>query len=105
MKNIFEEFRNRIREFGIHFRQFSHNLLLFIQKGFRQILGFSLICLVLSFLVTELMDYLFPKIFSNLTHIPFLEQYNGVSVTSNPVAITLAALYLIIASFLSLCYT
>ncbi|MBQ8068122.1 MAG: glycerophosphoryl diester phosphodiesterase membrane domain-containing protein [Solobacterium sp.] len=95
LKEHFESFWKR-------FVLFLQNMLLFFRQGFKQIMLFSLFCMVLSFLVTAAMDYLIPKLFSLTAGISFLNQGNGLQVATSPTSIYLLLLYLIISSFLSL---
>ncbi len=94
--------KEHFKSYWKRFILFLQNMLLFFRQGFKQVMLFSLFCMVLSFLVTAAMDYLIPKLFSMTAGISFLNQGNGLQVATSPTSIYLLLLYLIVSSFLSL---
>ena len=84
------------------FLLFFENMALYFRQGFKEVMLFSLFCMVLSFLVTAAMDYLIPKLFSLTAGISFLNQGNGLQVATSPSSIILLLMYLIISTILSL---
>ncbi len=102
MLRYIDEIKNRIFDFFQHFVLFLKNILLFFKAELREIILFTLLCMIISIASLQLLNDVISFLYTSLTGFKFVNLGNIAEVARSPVTYLSLLLYLIPSTFLAI---